>query len=800
MTMAVALSTGSRAGAEPVCLHCRTALPESADDGFCCRGCRSVFTLLQSSGLDRYYTLRGDRTLSPVSSERAAHEQPWLDILVAALAERPGVHRFALDVQGIQCGACVWLMEALFKRQSDGYQIAVNPALGRMSCLVGSGFGLVDFVHTVESFGYRLGTAKKVASSESHGLLLRTGICLALAINTMLLSTATYFGLERGPLYDLVQQASFAMATLSALVGGSYFAKRAIEGLKRGVLHLDLPIALGMGLAYLGSTLSLFLGEARASYLDTVSVFIALMLVGRLLQERLVEKNRRSLLSTDGASALLARRVVSGRTELVACAELHEDDALLVCPGEIVPVAARLDDERATCALDWISGESEPRSFVHGDALVAGAINVGSCALRATATGAFDRSDLDALLRDDATGKVRLRGDFWDRLARVYAGLVLLATALGASIWTLRGGSLQEVLDVCTAVLVVTCPCAFGIATPLAYELAVAGLRRAGLFVREGSFFERCARVQRVVFDKTGTLTTGSLELRSPEVLALLSRQECEVLYDLTAQSNHPKSAAIARALSRLVPDLALSGQPASEVAGHGMECRRGDVVYRLGEPSWAADCAFTSPGPVFSADRSVRALLETCEVARPDAEREARALVRDGYELWIASGDTQERVEVMGQGLGIPVQRSLGDLTPEGKRAAIERIDLARNDTLMIGDGINDGPALSRAACSGTPAIDRPFVPARTDFYFLTPGLSPIRLVLRTARRVRRVVGSALWFALAYNVFAVALSYAGLMRPWLAAVLMPASSLVVLALVVLTLSPRSSLWKSYPC
>jgi Cu2+-exporting ATPase len=666
-----------------------------------------------------------------------------------------------------------------------------------MSLLVGSSFGLVDFVQTVERFGYRLGTAKKVASRESHGLLLRTGICLALAINTMLLSTSTYFGLEQGPIYDLVQQASFAMATLSALVGGSYFVKRAIEGLQRGVLHLDLPIALGMGLAYLGSTFSLFFTGARASYLDTVSVFIALMLVGRLLQERLVEKNRRSLLSTDGASALLARRVVSGRTELVACAELQEGDALLVCPGEIVPVAARLDDERATCALDWISGESEPRSFALGDALVAGAINAGNMALRATALGAFERSDLDALLRDDATGKARLRGDFWDRLARVYAGLVLLATAVGASIWTLRGASLLEVLDVSTAVLVVTCPCAFGIATPLAYELAVAGLRRAGLFVREGSFFERCARVRRVVFDKTGTLTTGSLELREPAVLALLSDEEREVLYDLTAQSNHPKSAAIARALARLVPDLALSGQPAWEVAGHGMECRRGDVVYRLGEPSWADASASLHTGPVFSADGQPRAWLETSEVARPDAAREAQALSADGYELWIASGDTQPRVEAMGRALGIPAQRSLGDLTPDGKRSAIERIDLARNDTLMIGDGINDGPALSRAACSGTPAIDRPFVPARTDFYFLTPGLAPIRLVLRTAKHVRGVVQSALWFAVVYNVFAVALSFAGLMRPWLAAVLMPASSLVVLAFVVLSLSPGSSLWKS---
>lgn len=779
-----------------LCLHCRTSLPSHAEDGFCCRGCRSVYTLLQSSGLDRYYTLRGERSLSPVNAESVRHEQPWLEPLLAQLQTQPGQHRFALDVQGIQCGACVWLMEALFQREPEAYQLTVNPALGRLSCVVGPGFPLASFVTTVESFGYRLGSASKQAKSEQHGLLLRTGVCLALAINTMLLSSSTYFGLEDGPLFDLVQQASFAMATLSVVVGGSYFATRAWAGLRRGVLHLDLPIALGMGLAYLGSVSSLLLDGARGSYLDTVSVFIALMLVGRLLQERLIEKNRRALLSTDGASALLARRIRSGRTELVACAELQEGDALLVCPGEIVPVRAQLSDERASCTLDWINGESEPRSFARGEALVAGAINAGQSALRATALSRFERSDLDTLLRDDASGKQRERGDFWDSLARMYAALVLVATALGAAGWAVAGASLIQVLDVCTAVLVVTCPCAFGIATPLAYELTVAGLRRVGLFVRDASFFERCVRVRRVVFDKTGTLTTGQLELREPAVLSLLPAEERQVLYDLTAQSNHPKSMAIATALARHEPGLTLSGGEAHEVPGRGMECLRGPIVYRLGQPDWAG-ARTGSGGPVFSADGLPRAVLETREVPRPDAANEARALARDGYELWIASGDTAEHAQAMGRLLDVPKERALGDLTPAGKAALIERIDLGRHDTLMIGDGINDGPALSRAACSGTPAIDRPFVPARTDFYFLTAGLSPVRLVLRMSKAVRSVVRHALWFALAYNVLAVSLAYAGLMKPWLAAVMMPASSLVVLAYVVASLSPRSALWKS---
>lgn len=778
-----------------LCLHCGTPVPAGCDSEFCCRGCEHVHGLLKERGLDRYYALRGERALAPVPEQTNQRDRLWLEALREQVAAQGDVRRFTVDVQGVQCGACVWLIEALFKRQPEAYQAHLNPALGQLACVVGSQFPLEAFVDAVEEFGYRVGPATKQASRESSGLLLRTGICVALAGNTMFLSATTYLGLREGPLYELVQNGIFAMATLSALIGGSYFVDRAYQGLKRGVLHLDLPIALGMGLAYAGSAISHYFGGARASYLDTVSVFIGLMLVGRLLQERLVERNRRQLLATEGASSLLARKVVDGRTELTSCAGLRPDDELLVCPGELVPVQARLLSESAECALDWINGESEPRRFARGDVLAAGAINAGQQALHLRALSGFERSELDALLRVDAAPRQRTSGDFWDVLARVYVALVLAATAVGALAWALGGGTLQEVLDVSTAVLVVTCPCAFGIATPLAYELAVSALRKRGLYVRDGGFFDRAARVRRVVFDKTGTLTTGSLRLVDPRVLETLSPAQRQVLYELASKSGHPKSAAIARAVSAFDPDVRFSGLAVREVAGHGVEATVGERLYRLGDPGWALDGAKLAQGPVFSESGALLAVLLTEEVPRLDAGPELEALEREGYELWIASGDRKERVDALAETLHIAPERALSDLTPEDKRALIERLD--RGDTLMIGDGVNDGPALSRALCAGTPAVDRPFVPARTDFYFLTPGLQPIRAALHMGKRVRRVVRRALGFATAYNVAAVALCYAGLMRPWLAAVLMPASSILVLTYTALSFTPRSNRWKS---
>jgi Cu2+-exporting ATPase len=789
------------AAAQAACAHCGSPILSGVDGAFCCHGCASVYELLQSAGLERYYVLRAERRLSPVArtagSFAGTHESPWCEALRQELALQSGLRQFRLDVQGIQCGACVWLIEALFRRAPGAAQVRLNPALGQLSCVVDESFELEAFVRSVESFGYRLGPEQKHSSGESDALLLRTGICVALALNGMLLSAATYFGLEQGPLLSLVQTASIVLATLSALVGGSYFVARAWRGLSLGILHLDLPIALGMGLAYFGSLSSLVFGDGQSSYLDTVSVFIALMLVGRLLQERLVERNRKALLSADGASALLARRVRAGRTELVSCAELRVDDELLVCPGELVPVRGRLEGAAADCALDWISGESAPRRFEPGDTLVAGAVNVGASALRVRALCDFARSDLDALLAEDDSAKLRTAGDFWDKLARIYVVLVLMATALGALTWTLLGEGLTRVLDVSTAILVVTCPCAFGIATPLAYELAVAGLRKAGLFVRDGSFFDRAARVRRVVFDKTGTLTTGVLELVDASLLARLSFVQRSALYDLTAQSGHPKSAAVARALARCEPPVALGGQDTSELPGRGVTCVRDGITYRFGSASFALvrEASDAGDAAVFSADGQLLVALACREVLRPDAALETRALSRDGYELFIASGDMRARAQALALDLGVPETHVFGDLTPADKLALIERV--GASETLMVGDGINDAPALSRAVCAGTPAVDRPFVPARADFYFLTPGLHPVRLALQVAGRVRGVVRNALWFATAYNVFAVALSVAGLMQPWLAALLMPASSLLVIAYTVWSLNARSSLWTS---
>jgi Cu2+-exporting ATPase len=376
-----------------------------------------------------------------------------------------------------------------------------------------------------------------------------------------------------------------------------------------------------------------------------------------------------------------------------------------------------------------------------------------------------------------------------------YVAAVLVTGAGAFAYWALSTGSATRGLEVMTAIYVVTCPCAIGIAVPLAEELVLSGLRRAGLFVRAPSFLARALNVRRVVFDKTGTLTTGRLHVADATPLAALDPQQRDVLYTMVSASGHPKSAAVARALAGLSPQW-IASMDVVEHAGQGVEAEHAGYHYRLGQAAWAAPTAPSVPSAdlCFSCDGRPLCTIQTRESLRDDAYKELRALERDGYETFILSGDHADRVALLARELGVPPERALGQHSPKDKAAFIQAHD--RRDILMIGDGVNDSLAVAQAFTSGTPSIDRAVMPSRTDFYFVTAGLGPIRLALRAAQRLAQVTRRNQRFAVTYNVLVVCVALLGLMQPWLAAVLMPLSSVAVLTATSVSLSSRSSLWK----
>ncbi len=788
---------------EASCRHCGTDYPlpadAAADTGFCCAGCQFVHGLINEEGLDQFYDLRGGETLQPVKSLAfQKRDYDWLADQaraaedVCAQCEDPA--RLTLDLQGISCAACVWLIERVFRRHPGGLRVVVDVQVGQMRIWWEPGrFDAVAFAEELQQFGYAVGPATddagaRAARSESRALLTRVGLVGGLALNTMAFTVPRYLGMgEEFFLSRLFQLITLASASLAFLVGGGYFFRRAWRALTVGALHMDLPISIGLIAAYFGSLVGWLGGIESLMYFDFVATFAFLMLGGRWLQQAAVERNRAALLSDTDRRREVERLGADGVEESVAVATLEPGQRFRVKSGDTLPVSALLDGPGAAeFSLEWINGEPEPRALAPGAEIPAGAVNVGRAAVMVTAREAFADSLLTRLLEvseragRESSGLASDGGRDFGRVLRVYLVVVLVVAAFGGAGWLALGGGWPRALQVLISVLVVSCPCALGVALPLMDDLVVARLRRAGLFVQNGGLWPRLARVRQIVFDKTGTLTREAPRLVNPGVLDGLDSEARGVLAGLVRESRHPVGRTIREALAgRERGDHV--GDDIEETVASGVSWRDGEsgVVWSFGKPGWRAP-GDPGAGAVFARDTETLATFHFEEALRDDAVSEVERLRDRGYRLAILSGDAPERVGRIGARLGLEPELVIGGASPRDKADWLMAHSPERS--LYVGDGANDSLAFEAAACRGTPAIGSGVLERQSDFYFLGQGLSAIRRLIDTARRRRLTAARIVGVAVAYNLAAVTVALAGWMSPLLAAVLMPISSVVTLA------------------
>jgi Cu2+-exporting ATPase len=789
-----------------VCIHCGTPFrPAAHRPDFCCAGCQFVHDLIAKNGLGQFYDLQ-EGGVPPVQSlVFQKRDYAWLEDLA-----RVSNGTLTLDVQGLSCIGCAWLIEKLFTRKPGALAIHVDPTLGQLALRWQPGvFDAVAFARELQTFGYLVGPPGKSAAPASRALNLRLGLCAALAMNTMLFTLPRYLGMEEGfEFAQLFQRLTLILGTLSFLIGGSYFFIRSWHSLRQRVLHIDLPISLGLAAAYAGSVFAWMRGAHGFVYFDFVSTFTFLMLAGRWLQQKAVERNRHQLLAAQSEPPpvrLVGRQAGSLSSERVPVARIAVGDVFAVEPGQVVPVLSRLCSEGATLGMEWISGESEAASARRGRLIPAGAMNCGQAAIELEAREPWADSLLAKLLRITPAGTAR--DATLERFLRGYIGVVLSLAVTGFCAWWAFTGALLPSLQVLISVLVVSCPCASGVALPLCRDLATSRMRKLGIFIRDGELWAKLDYVRKIIFDKTGTLTLEAMSLLNPDSLRHLHSDESAVLLAMVNDSLHPVAGCLREQLlaDRVEP---VPASAIHEAIGLGLEMEHGGATWRLGRPEWAvmrtilsaesareqgqsqqtglsalrADCIFTRDGEPLAAFRFG-------ETARDDAREEIAALRGRGCEVFILSGDRRAKVEAMADRLHLPREQCLGELSPDEKAARVRTLDA--RDTLYLGDGANDSLAFDAAWISGTPAIDRGLLEQKAGFYFLGRGLNGVRALLDTAALRRRTARAVVAFAIAYNAVAVALCLAGFMSPLLAAILMPASSLVSLAIVFAGFSAR---------
>ncbi len=791
----------ARKPARPLCRHCGAALIDDRmrETGFCCSGCSYVYRLVHEHGLAGYYDLKDAITVPADAAVFQARDYAWLGDLQAeadlAASSGPAPSRppeLTLDVQGISCAGCVWLIERLFQQQPGARDIFVNAQLGSMRLRwVPGAFSAQDFARKLQAFGYLAGPSDPNRSEpESRGLIKRVGLCAAFAMNIMLFTLPAYFGMEKtyayAPLFGLL---SMGFATLSFLVGGSYFVGRAVQAMRMRVPHIDMPIAIGILGAYLGSLYGWLTGRDRFVYFDFVGTFILLMLVGRWAQVAAVERNRRRLLGQQArphkvrvrgaqpAGAPQSPPVVRD----VEPAQLKVGDMLLLGAGQTLPVDSRLSTGESVFSLASINGEAEPRTYRAGQRVPSGAVNVsrGDAALEVLQP--WRESLLAQLL--EVGDRPGFRHVFMERVVRRYlVAILLLAFAAGIG-WWIKTADGPRTWSIVTAVLVVSCPCAVGLAFPLADEMATTALRRRGVFVRENDVWSKLSGVRKIVFDKTGTLTLETPLLRNPETLAALTGDERSALLAMVRDSEHPVSQCLCENLLALGPVEPLPGA-VEETVGFGLALG----PWTLGRSTWRVSpvgAPAVDPGPGttdFVCDGRVVARFQFVDSARPDARSEIEALQNDGFSIHILSGDNRAKVEKLARELSIPADHALGELTPAQKAAWIG--SNGAGDALMLGDGANDSLAFDQALCRGTPVVHRGVLEKKADFYYLGRGIGGIRELFWVDAVRRRTQRTILVFSVLYNALAVGLALVGRMNPLVTAVLMPANSLVTLAIV----------------
>ena len=779
-----------------LCRHCGAPLAGEAAQaaGFCCAGCSYVFRLVEEHGLEGYYKIRDTITVPVGEAVFQPRDFSWLPGLQRAAEAADGTPELILEVQGISCAGCVWLIERVFHQQAGALDIETDAQLGRMRLRWARGvFEAVAFARLLHSFNYLAGPpGAEPPVPESRRLVRKIGLAAAFSMNVMLFTLPVYFGMEAtfayAPLFGLL---SLLFATLSVLTGGMYFISRAVAALRVRAMHIDLPIALGIVGAYLGSLYGWIAGREQFVYFDFVAAFILLMLTGRWAQVAAVERNRRRLLAGTARPPAVRVETAAGLVEREVDG-LHAGDVFLVRSGQVVPVESRLESPAATIGTAWITGEADPRDCRAGACVPAGAMNLGHGDIRLRTARGWADSLLAQLLQPVRRNAYQQR--FLERVIRGYlVGIFAIAAAAGLGWWVSTHDAVHT-WSVVTAVLVVSCPCAIGLAFPLAEEMATVAMRRGGVFVREGDLWPRLDRIRKVIFDKTGTLTLETPALANPDALAQLTGEARVVLGLMVRDNPHPVSRSL---LEQLLASGELTASGATdeieERPGFGLVFRNEASCWTLGRPGWRGNTDREQRGEAtplrseghdteFSCDGVVLARFRFTEAMRPDAATEIAALRARGLEVFILSGDQSRKVDLMTKQLGLPAAQGVAGAGPREKADWIRRHDA--HDTLMLGDGANDSLAFDAAFARGTPVIHRGVLEGKADFYYLGRGLAGVRRLFEANEARRRTQAALLGFSIAYNLLAVGLAVAGHMSPLLAAILMPVSSLATLAIV----------------
>ncbi len=738
------------------CRHCGAPVEveETTTAVFCCPGCETAHAIITGAGLGEYYRSR---------EAAAPRPEGVTPIRIAASPTPQGDHEACFFLDGLRCASCVWVSERILEGSEGVVEARVSYADGRTSIRFDPAATTLEaLLGRLQSLGYSP-RAISAPPAPDRALVSALGIASFCAMNVMMLSIGVYLGWFSGmeeKYSALFRWTNLALATPSALYAARPFTQRAISGLREGVLHMDLPVSLGVWVLYIHGILAT--AQGTEGYLDSMTMLVALLLGGRLVEQRGRRQAAQASAALSAWTPRSARRVTAAGIEAVAPESLCIGDTVEVAPGEAFPADGVVISGRGKASMSLITGESEPVALEADEPVVAGSIlRSGHLQIRVSAAGGQTLlAAMIARLEQSAAAPSPQR--LTDRIAPWFVGATILLAALTAtvSLWLLGE---EAAIERTVAVLVVACPCALALAWPLSVSVGLGAAASRGLILVSGDALAAMADIDLIAIDKTGTLTGGTPEVTSADDETL------RIAAGIERASTHPVARAIlaeARRRGIALP----AGADIIEEVGAGISGVVDGVRWRI-HGGGQGVVQVTSPG-------EPTRLIHLTDTPRPDAAA-AIAGLSARCPVVMLTGDTAAVGERIATAVGITTVHA--GMKPGEKADWIAARQAEGRRVLFIGDGLNDGPALAVATVGlamgggSAPSIEA------ADGVIASDRLAPVLSGLHIAARFDRAVRVGLRTSLLYNLTAVSAAMAGVVNPLVAAILMPISSAMVL-------------------
>lgn len=708
---------------------------------------------------------------------------PANELLLASRDLGDGIRQADLSVPGMHCASCIASVERTLSALPGVEFARVNLSLKRATVKWRDG-PPPNLIQALRTAGYdaHLFTAESDQGDPEYSrLVLALAVAGFCAMNIMLLSVSVWSGADAGT-RQAFHWISAALALPAILYSGRIFFSSAWSALRRGRTNMDVPISIGVLMAF-GLSFYDTLHDGPHAYFDAATSLLFFLLIGRTLDHVMREKARSAVASLARLAPRGATIVDADGWRYVPIAEIEPGATILVAAGDRVPVDGIVTEGTSDLDCSLVSGEAAPKYASPGAAVQAGLMNLtGPLTIRTTARAEVSfLAEMIRMMEAAEGGRARYRR-LADRAAALYSPVVHAVALLSFLGWIAATGDWHASVTIAIAVLIITCPCALGLAVPIVQVVAARRLFEKGIMVKDGSALERLAEIDTVIFDKTGTLTAGRPRLVNRHeidatALAMAAR--------MAAGSRHPISAAIlaAQPKSQFEPPALDS---VSELPGYGLEARSGHSVYRLGRPDWALGRkAADTDDDVFSVSILARDGLPLARFVfedsmRTDAQETIARLQRRGVAVGVLSGDRMPAVAALASRLRI--DSFVPEMLPSGKVERIAAMAASGSKVLMVGDGLNDAPAFAAAHVSMAPATAADIGRNAADFVFLHESLSAVADALEISRNAGTLVRQNFALAIGYNVIAIPVAVSGYVTPLVAAAAMSLSSIIVVA------------------